>query len=225
MSNTGPNSSTRQSHWRGWSWGSRTCATQKNMICTDAVKLRVPALLASVALAIYCACLFALWGRLPGAGSHGNSKIRATRAEQWKTSENTLAVVVPIHSGDITRAFVALGRWPTTCYHNTLANVDLIVYHADYPREAELLPLVPERASRCFRSTRIINANLSPEVGQSIMMIASHYSLSTLLLPAPLCFSTIYVQACSAADNVNPAQVAKKLAVCQSHTRKILVPR
>ncbi|CAM9163653.1 unnamed protein product, partial [Ectocarpus sp. 8 AP-2014] len=74
-----------------------------------------------------------------------------------------LAVVVPIYDGDEDPAMTALSKWPTTCYYNTLNNVDLVIYKAEALADPDDLPEVPRRASRCFRRTKIIGANLPPK--------------------------------------------------------------
>ncbi|CAM9766040.1 unnamed protein product [Scytosiphon promiscuus] len=77
--------------------------------------------------------------------------------------ERRLAVVVPVHEGDSSRAMEAISKWPSTCHRQTVENVDLIIYEAE-GRHAERGPLlVPPEASACFRATRIIQGNLLPE--------------------------------------------------------------
>ncbi|CAM9650691.1 unnamed protein product, partial [Ectocarpus sp. 12 AP-2014] len=77
--------------------------------------------------------------------------------------ENLLAVVVPIYDGDEEAAMDALSKWPTSCYFNTLNGVDLVIYKAEALADADHLPQVPRRTSRCFRRTKIIGANLPPK--------------------------------------------------------------
>ncbi|CBJ27381.1 hypothetical protein Esi_0067_0087 [Ectocarpus siliculosus] len=57
----------------------------------------------------------------------------------------------------------ALSKWPTTCYSNTLMGMDLIIYRAEASTSASRLTTVPDRASLCFRDTKIVAANLRPE--------------------------------------------------------------
>lgn len=79
--------------------------------------------------------------------------------------DRKLAVVVPIHEGDSDRAMAALSKWPTTCYSNTLMGMDLIIYKAEAITSASRPTMVPDRASLCFRNTKVVSANLQPEVG------------------------------------------------------------
>ncbi|CAM9442866.1 unnamed protein product [Ectocarpus sp. 4 AP-2014] len=79
------------------------------------------------------------------------------------SNDNLLAVVVPIYDGDENSAMTALSKWPTTCYDNTLKGVDLVIYKAEALADADDLPHVPRRTSRCFRQTKIIGANLLPK--------------------------------------------------------------
>ncbi|CAN0034630.1 unnamed protein product, partial [Scytosiphon promiscuus] len=74
-----------------------------------------------------------------------------------------LAVVVPVHKGDSSRAMDAISNWPSTCHRETVENVDLVIYEAE-DRHAQRGPiLVPPEVSVCFRATRIIQGNLLPE--------------------------------------------------------------
>lgn len=81
-----------------------------------------------------------------------------------QTDERTLAVVVPMHGGDVARAMESMKKWPATCSSDTLRAVDLILYHAEYVEENDLLAWLPFEASRCFRRTKVVNANLTEEV-------------------------------------------------------------
>ncbi|CAB1118501.1 unnamed protein product [Ectocarpus sp. CCAP 1310/34] len=81
------------------------------------------------------------------------------------TQEPLLAIVLPIHDGDAALAMTAMSKWPTTCYSNTLTNMDLIIYKAEAVESTtDLLSQVPREASGCFRSTKVITGNLTPEV-------------------------------------------------------------
>lgn len=85
-----------------------------------------------------------------------------------------MAVIVPIHDGDKFRAMDAISRWPHKCQRNIVEHMDLIIYKAEPPQpgpdgDAFLLSKVPHEASACFRSTKIVSANLLPEVGPATL--------------------------------------------------------
>lgn len=82
-----------------------------------------------------------------------------------------LAVVVPVYSGDATRAMKALAKWPTVCSSKTLENTDLVIYWAESPRDVDKIPPVPQQASNCFRRTKIVSGNLLPEVCSTIRRV------------------------------------------------------
>lgn len=82
-------------------------------------------------------------------------------------ADKKLAVVVPIHAGDSTRAINSLSVWPTACAHSTLRNVDLVIYYAgDLDDEESDIFRIPDEASRCFRATKMVSARLTEEVGR-----------------------------------------------------------
>lgn len=95
---------------------------------------------------------------LRSAGERGSGQ------HVWTSDSRKLAVVVPTHDGDVSRAFVSMKRWPTTCSSVTLNHVDLILYHATDTDKAALRAQIPKEATSCFRNTRVVSANLSPEV-------------------------------------------------------------
>lgn len=77
-----------------------------------------------------------------------------------------LAVVVPAHAGDLGKALSSLATWPTTCHSSTLVNADLILYYAGGEEDdvAAVLPALAQTGGRCFANTRLVLANLTPEV-------------------------------------------------------------
>lgn len=81
-------------------------------------------------------------------------------------NDRKLAVVVPVHEGDVSRALSSLEMWPDVCSPVTLANMDLVIYKAETAGEssAKILATAEETAGRCFARTKILHANLPPEV-------------------------------------------------------------
>lgn len=82
-------------------------------------------------------------------------------------SPSRLAVVVPAHAGDLPRAVSALDRWPKTCSPVTEADVDLVLYYAEGEDDTEplaALDAIASTAGRCFGTTKLVYANLTPEV-------------------------------------------------------------
>lgn len=113
-----------------------------------------------IMLAAYSVGILITWlcKRYPSGFQGVNNGILNTR-------EPLLAVVVPIHDGDAARAMTAMSKWPTTCYSNTLTNMDLIIYKAEAVESTtDQLSQVPREASGCFRGTKVITGNLIPEV-------------------------------------------------------------
>lgn len=100
-------------------------------------------------------------------GKEGRDKEHSDSSLTVGTTERTLAVVVPMHAGDVTRAMESMKKWPTVCSSDTLRAVDLILYHAEYVDENHLLAGLPVQASRCFRRTKVVNAYLTEEVGEA----------------------------------------------------------
>lgn len=90
--------------------------------------------------------------------------------QTWKSDSRKLAVVVPTHDGDVSRAFVSMGKWPHECSAVTLSHVDLILYHATVADKEKLRAGLPNHVTACFRNTKVVIADLSPEVrhGQSL---------------------------------------------------------
>lgn len=78
-----------------------------------------------------------------------------------------LAVVVPAHAGDLPRAVSALDRWPKTCSPVTEESVDLVLYYAEGEDDMEplvALDAIASTAGACFANTKLVYANLTPEV-------------------------------------------------------------
>lgn len=78
-----------------------------------------------------------------------------------------LAVIVPAHRGDLSRAVSSLGRWPTECSPVTQKNVDVVLYYAEGVEDtaaSDAVETIAATAGRCFANTRIVYANLDGEV-------------------------------------------------------------
>lgn len=100
---------------------------------------------------------------LRGKDGHGTSSAEDGVGAPMKR----LAVVVPMHSGDLSETLKALDHWPTECTADTVAHVDLLIYKAepkDEDSEKVTLPLVRDKAGKCFASTRMVYAELTKEV-------------------------------------------------------------
>lgn len=83
------------------------------------------------------------------------------------SSAQRLAVVVPAHAGDLSRAVSALDRWPRECSPVTKDNVDLVLYYAEGEDDSgptAALDEITTSAGRCFSNTRLVYANLNEEV-------------------------------------------------------------
>lgn len=98
-----------------------------------------------------------------------------------------MAVVVPVHDGDKLRAMDAISRWPHDRHRNTLENMDLVIYKAEPPQggpdgDADLLSKVPHEASTCFRSIKIVSANLLPEVSPAMLASTRGIELASLIM-------------------------------------------
>lgn len=87
--------------------------------------------------------------------------------------DRKLAVVVPMHHGDVARAMESMQKWPATCSRDSLIAMDLVLYYAELVDEDEILARLPVEASRCFRSTYVVTANLTDEVGTTAAKIDS----------------------------------------------------
>lgn len=105
--------------------------------------------------------------RLPGGRSRSLGE-RGSGQHEWKTDTRKLAVIVPTHDGDVDRAFLNMKNWPSTCSSITLSHVDLILYHATTADATMLRDGIPEEATACFRDTKVVCANLTPEVRSEI---------------------------------------------------------
>ena len=84
-----------------------------------------------------------------------------------ESASQRLAVIVPAHAGDLSRAVSALDRWPQACSPVTQQNVDLVLYYAegeDDSGPSEALEGIAAGAGRCFESTKLVYANLNEEV-------------------------------------------------------------
>lgn len=79
-----------------------------------------------------------------------------------------LAVVVPAHGGDLSKALASLSRWPKVCSDVTLRHVELILYYAGGPDDErwsdEVVPALEQTGGRCFARTSALFGNLTDEV-------------------------------------------------------------
>ena len=76
-----------------------------------------------------------------------------------------LGIVVPLVAGDIARGVESIKRWPIRCTENTINRVDLILYFAGEPLlELERQLKVASGSTSCFKTTRMVSADLRPEV-------------------------------------------------------------
>lgn len=116
-------------------------------------------------LLIYCASVIRL-SSLPFAPD--GDGLRQNKHNEAGFGQRKLAVVVPAHGGDLTRALASLSRWPTACYGSTLANTELVLYFAgtaDDPTWTDnVLPELERTGGRCFAATRVLFGNLTAEV-------------------------------------------------------------
>lgn len=80
-----------------------------------------------------------------------------------------LAVIVPAHRGDLSKALSSLAKWPSTCHPSTLRNADLVLYYAGGEEDevSAELPSLTETGGRCFAHTRLVLANLEDEVSEA----------------------------------------------------------
>ncbi len=91
------------------------------------------------------------------------------------SSAQRLAVVVPAHAGDLSRAVSSLDRWPQECSPVTQDNVDLVLYYAEGEEDSgpsTALDAITASAGRCFSNTRLIYANLNEEVSPRVRTAA-----------------------------------------------------
>lgn len=93
------------------------------------------------------------------------------RANSPAVPPKRLAVVVPAHAGDLSRAIKSLEHWPKLCSSETLEHADLVLYYAEGPNEttANVIPTLQESGGRCFANTRVVYANLDEEVRRSML--------------------------------------------------------
>lgn len=79
-----------------------------------------------------------------------------------------LAVVVPLHLGDIGNVVDSLRVWPTTCSPLTMVNVDLVLYYAQHEdkQARKVLPEIAGTGGRCFARTVMVYGNLTDEVSR-----------------------------------------------------------
>lgn len=114
-----------------------------------------------------------LWRRLyisarnsPGEGRQGHGT-----EDLWDVIGGQLAVVVPIGVGEGARAMEAMKRWPRVCSEITLNKVDLFLYYSEKLTGQDELH-IPEEASKCFKSTKAITANIAHEVYAADSLVA-----------------------------------------------------
>ena len=76
-----------------------------------------------------------------------------------------LGIVVPLVAGDIIHGMESIKRWPIRCTENTINRVDLILYFAGIPLlELDRQLKVASGSTSCFKTTRVVSADLRPEV-------------------------------------------------------------
>lgn len=91
----------------------------------------------------------------------------------WRVQEEEdgkrLAVIVPAHRGDLSKALSSLAKWPSTCHSSTRRNADLVLYYAGGEEDevSAVLPSLAETGGRCFAETRLVLANLKDEVSEA----------------------------------------------------------
>lgn len=104
-----------------------------------------------------------------------------------------LAVIVPAHGGDLSRALASLSRWPTKCSGITLHNVELVLYYAggaDDERWSDgVLAALEQTGGRCFARTSVLFGNLTDEVSKRERMGISNNILHTILHPTNTCMT------------------------------------
>lgn len=95
----------------------------------------------------------------------------STRANSQAEPPKRLAVIVPAHAGDLSRAIKSLEHWPKLCSSVTLEHADLVLYYAEGPDEstANAIPTLQETGGRCFANTRVIYAKLNEEVRKRLL--------------------------------------------------------
>lgn len=112
----------------------------------------------------------AAFRRPGGLGDTGSPAAAAARVAKWNIEGSTprkrLAVVVPTHRGDFSKALASLAKWPTRCSPITQANVDLILYKAEAQDAASTaaLSVLEDTPGRCFANTKIVFGSLTEEV-------------------------------------------------------------
>lgn len=122
---------------------------------------------AATALFANCVFLVNLLGYLD-VGATG----RLARPASTGLRDKKLAVVVPTHGGDLSRAVSSISRWPTTCSPVTRDYVDLVLYFAQGPEHAswspEVITSLTRTGGRCFAKTRAVFGHLTDEVSDSV---------------------------------------------------------
>lgn len=103
-----------------------------------------------------------------------------------------LAVVVPAHGGDLSKALASLSRWPKVCSEVTLRHVELVLYYAGGPEDErwsdDVIPALEQTGGRCFARTSALFGNLTDEVRLKARSSAVTGSLSAhILLRGTVC--------------------------------------
>lgn len=82
-----------------------------------------------------------------------------------------LAVVVPVHQGDIHKALRSLEKWPVSCSSITRGNVDLVLYKAEAEDSSSkaVVQFLEETVGRCFANTKIVYGALTEQVGTLVV--------------------------------------------------------
>lgn len=94
----------------------------------------------------------------------------ASFGDRVQGSAPKLAVIVPAHGGDLSRALASLSRWPTKCSDITVHHVELVLYYAggaDDERWSDgVLAALEQTGGKCFAHTSVLFGNLTDEVSQ-----------------------------------------------------------
>ena len=86
----------------------------------------------------------------------------------YQFETKNLAVVVPMHAGDVEEAVEALSSWPNVCSRVTLDRVQLVLYYSGGTEDGGwadgILDRVERTGGRCFERTKVVFADLDDKV-------------------------------------------------------------
>lgn len=96
--------------------------------------------------------------------SYGPKGAPANRARV--SPAERLAVVVPVHQGDLHKALLSLEKWPVALSDETQNNVDLILYKAEHEDSTgqAMLPYLEQTVGKKFARVKVVFAGLTEEV-------------------------------------------------------------